>query len=79
MFVVPLLGVLCYLIVNRREMGQRDAEHAKAAQPQLDDHVRSVSGSHDGPAAEIEKAKQLLGSGAITQAEFGALKPKAVG
>ena len=32
-----------------------------------------------GAAAEIEKAKQLLDSGAIIQAEFDAIKAKAVG
>ena len=36
---------------------------------------RRVAG---GTAAEIEKAKQLLDTGAITQAEFDALKQKAL-
>ena len=43
----------------------------------MDDYVRSVAGS-GGPAAEIDKAKQLLDSGAITQTEFDALKAKAL-
>ena len=73
--LVPLLGVLCYLIANGKEMGQRDVEQAQAAQAQLDDYVRSVGG---GPAAEIEKAKGLLDSGAISQAEFDTIKAKAV-
>jgi hypothetical protein len=77
--VVPLLGVLCYLIANGREMGQRDVEQAQAAQAQMDDYVRSVSGANGGPAAEIEKAQKLLQSGSITQAEFDAIKAKAVG
>ena len=75
--VVPLLGVLLYLILHGREIGERDAEQAQAAQAEFDDYVRSVGGD-GGPAAEIEKAKRLLDSGAISQAEFDAIKTKAV-
>jgi hypothetical protein len=59
-------------------MAERAAKRAQAAQAQADDYVRSVAGSTKGPAAEIEKAKQLLDSGAITEAEFVAIKAKAV-
>jgi membrane protease subunit (stomatin/prohibitin family) len=58
-------------------MAERSAQQAQAAQTQVDDYVRSVAAS-GGSAAEIEKAKQLLDSGAITQAEFDALKAKAL-
>ena len=76
--VLPFLGVLIYLIANGQEMSQRDVEHAQAARAQFDDYVKSTAGSA-GPAAEIDKAKQLLDSGAITQAEFDAIKAKALG
>jgi hypothetical protein len=56
-------------------MAQRNLEQAKAQQTQFDDYVKSVSG---GAASEIDKAKQLLDSGAITQAEFDAIKAKAL-
>jgi Short C-terminal domain/Phospholipase_D-nuclease N-terminal len=75
--VVPFLGVLVYLIANGNEMGKRDAENARAARAEFDDYVKSVAAS-EGPAAEIDKAKQLLDSGAITQAEFDAIKAKAI-
>ena len=75
--IVPFLGVLVYLIANGDEMRNRDVKQSQAAQSQFDDYVRSVAPS-GGPAAEIAKAKELLDSGAITQAEFDALKAKAV-
>jgi hypothetical protein len=76
--VLPFLGVLIYLIANGNEMHKRDAEHARAARAEFDDYVKSTAGS-GGPAAEIDKAKQLLDSGAITQAEFDTIKAKALG
>jgi predicted PurR-regulated permease PerM len=75
--VVPFLGVLIYLIANGQGMAKRDVERSRAAQAQFDDYVASVAESR-GPAAEIDKAKQLLDSGAITQAEFDAIKAKAI-
>jgi hypothetical protein len=75
MLFVPFIGVFAYLIVNHDEMAQRDIERAKAQQAQFDDYVKTVSG---GAATEIDKAKQLLDSGAITQAEFDAIKAKAL-
>ena len=76
--VLPFVGVLVYLGTQGEEMAERSAKRAQAAQAQADDYVRSVAGSTGGAAAEIEKAKQLLDSGAISQAEFDAIKAKAV-
>ena len=75
--VLPFLGVLVYLIANGTEMAKRDMEHAQAARAEFDDYVKSAAGS-GGAAAEIDKGKQLLDSGAITQAEFDAIKAKAI-
>jgi hypothetical protein len=75
--VLPYLGVLVYLIANHDGMAERSAKEAQATQTQFDDYVKSVASS-GGSAAEIEKAKQLLDSGAITQAEFDSLKAKAL-
>lgn len=72
---VPFLGVLAYLIVNSQGMAERSAKHAQANRAQFDDYVQSVA-SKGGAASEIEKAKGLLDSGAITQSEYDALKAK---
>jgi hypothetical protein len=77
--VLPFLGVLIYLIAHGKDMGKRDMEQLQASQAQFDDYVRSVAGGDGGATAEIERAKALLDSGTIDQAEFEALKAKAVG
>lgn len=76
--VIPWIGVLVYLIVNHAEMAQRRAKETQVAQAQFDQYIRHAAGT-GGPASEIEKAKQLLDSGTITQAEFEAIKARAVG
>jgi len=74
--VLPYLGVFVYLIANHDGMAERNVKQQQAAQQQLDDRIRSAAPSS--AAADIEKAKQLLDSGAITQAEYDALKAKAL-
>jgi hypothetical protein len=73
--VLPYLGIFIYLIANGKSMGERAMERAQAQQSQVDNYVRSVA---DSGADQIAKGKQLLDSGAITQAEFDQLKAKAL-
>ena len=75
--VLPFLGVLIYLISNGDEMAERKMGQAQAQRAEFDDYVKTVASS-GGPAAEIDKAKQLLDSGAIDQTEFDAIKAKAL-
>ena len=75
--VLPFLGVLIYLIANSNGMSERKMGQVQAQRAEFDDYVKNVAAS-GGPAAEIDKAKQLLDSGAITQAEFDAIKAKAL-
>jgi Phospholipase_D-nuclease N-terminal len=75
--VLPFLGVFIYLIVHGKDMGERDVAESRAAKASFDDYVRTVA-TTDGPATEIAKAKDLLDTGAITPAEFDAIKAKAV-
>ncbi|MFL6129195.1 MAG: SHOCT domain-containing protein [Mycobacteriales bacterium] len=76
--VLPYLGVFIYLITQGRHMAERNMREVEAAQTQLDERIRSVAADGSGPAAEIGKANQLLSSGAITQAEYEAIKQKAL-
>ena len=76
--VVPFIGVLAYLIFNHDGMAERSGKEAEASQAQVDEYVRRTAGT-GGPASEIETAKKLLDAGDITQAEFDAIKAKAIG
>ncbi len=73
--VLPFLGVLVYLLVNHDGMADRNIQSMQAQKAATDDYIRSVSG---GAADQIEKAKGLLDSGAITQEEFDQIKTKAL-
>jgi len=73
--ILPYLGVLIYLIANHDGMADRNLAQMQQQKAATDEYIRSVSG---GAAAEIEKAKGLLDSGAISQAEFDAIKAKAL-
>ena len=75
--VLPFLGVFIYLITQGDEMSKRNMAQAQAQQAKFDDYVKATAGS-GGAAAEIEKAKGLLDSGAISQSEFDAIKQKAL-
>jgi general stress protein CsbA len=77
LIVLPFLGVLVYLIAQHDGMTQRSEDAAKGQKAQFDDYVRSVNAG-GGAASEIDKAKQLLDSGAITPDEFASLKAKAL-
>lgn len=69
------LGALIYLIVRGGGMAQRQQAAMQEAQAQADAYIKQVAGesSH---ADEIAKAQALKDSGALTAAEFTALKKK---
>ena len=56
-------------------MRERSMKQARDQQQAFDQYVRDAAG---GSAAEIAQAKQLLDAGTITQAEFDAIKAKAL-
>ena len=75
--ILPFVGVLIYLGTQGAGMAERAAKQAQAARAQFDQYVRDTAAS-SGSTAEIAKAKELLDSGAISQAEFEELKRKAL-
>ena len=76
---LPILTSLVYLIARGKGMAERNISAAHAAQQDQEAYIRKVSGAGGAsPADEISRAKALLDSGAITQAEFDGLKAKAL-
>src|SRR3954468_316496 len=77
LIVLPFLGVFIYLIANGKDMTERRVHDQQVAQADFKDYVRNVA-ADGGSAGEIQRAKELLESGAINQAEFEKLKAKAL-
>ena len=75
--VLPFLGALVYLLANGSGLTERRVRDAQVSQADFDQHIRTVA-ADGGSAGEIERAKQLLDSGAINQEEFERLKTKAL-
>ena len=75
---LPLLGVLVYLGLQGKHMAERNVEAAGAQKAEFDQYVRQAAGANGGPTEQIAKAKQLLDSGAIDQAEFDKIKRTAL-
>ena len=74
--ILPFIGVFIYMISQGRSMAERNVKQMETAQAQQEAYIKSVAGG--GAAEEIERAKGLLDSGAITQAEFDSIKAKAL-
>ena len=75
--VVPLLGVLIYLIARGDSMTRRDMAAAQAQDAAFRDYVRDAAGSGGTSAAsELAKLAELRDSGVITDVEFDQQKAK---
>ena len=75
--LLPFLAAFIYLIARGRSMSERGAARSREATAETTDYIRSVAGTNSA-ASEIESAKRLLDSGAVTQAEYEALKANAL-
>lgn len=73
---VPLLTALVYLIVRGKGMAERNATQIMQQKDAADAYIRTVAGSS--PVEEIHKANTLRDEGIITEAEFEAIKSRAL-
>lgn len=73
--LIPLLGVLMYLLVHGDEMAQRKVAAAQAQDDAVRSYIKDAAG---GPthADQISQLAALRDQGAITEAEFAAGKAK---
>jgi hypothetical protein len=69
------LGVLLYVLLNNQGMTGRRQKEVQTAEAELRDYLKRVAGN-GAPATELERAKHLLDTGAIDQAEYQRLKTK---
>ena len=75
---VPFLTALIYLIARGNGMQKRSLAEAQALQSAQEAYIRQTAGVGSSAADDIAKAKALLDAGTISQAEFDALKAKAL-
>ena len=77
---LPFLGTFIYLIARGGGMAERAVDAAQRQQDLAVGYAQSVVAATGGggAASQIEKAKQLLDAGTISQEEFDKLKSKAL-
>ncbi|MET9854832.1 PLDc N-terminal domain-containing protein [Streptomyces sp. NPDC006450] len=75
--LLPYLGVLVYVIVRGRSMGQRDMKQAQANEKAFQEYVQKAAGTpRHSPAEELAKLSSLKEKGALTQEEYDKAKDK---
>jgi hypothetical protein len=74
--VLPVIGVLIYMIVRGPGMAERSYQTQMANAEAL---VAAGGGGSVSPADQLARAKQLLDSGAIDEAEYAKLKAQVLG
>jgi hypothetical protein len=81
LIILPLLGMLVYLIARGGGMAERAAESHAEVQRQQEAYIRTVAAApaaRRSPAEEIASAKSLLDAGTINAAEFEKIKSDAL-
>jgi hypothetical protein len=73
-FVIPVIGVLAYLLVRGASMHERTAQQAQRQQEAFNAYVGDAAGTS--PTDQLAKLADLKERGAITDAEFETQKAK---
>lgn len=71
---IPYITALVYLVVYHNDMRERQIQAASEAKHAADDYIRTAA--HVSPADELQKLHDLVGKGALTQAEYDRAKEK---
>ena len=75
--IIPLLGVLVYLIARGGKMHERAAAEAAEQQKQFDAYVRETAGTQGSSTADqLSRLADLKSQGVLSDAEFEAQKAK---
>ncbi len=75
--VLPIIGVLVYLIARGGKMHERAEAQAARQQKAFDSYVRQTAGSASS-ADELAKLADLKAKGVISDSEFEAQKAKLI-
>jgi uncharacterized membrane protein YcjF (UPF0283 family) len=75
--ILPLVGVLAYLIVRGHHMAEQEVHEAQAQDEAFRAYVKDAAGS--GSADELAKLAELRDRGVITEQEFQQGKAKVLG
>ncbi len=76
--VVPLFGVLVYLIARGGSMHERAVERAQQQDQAFREYVQQAAESSS-PADQVARLAELKDSGVMTEEEFQAAKAEALG
>ena len=74
--IIPVIGVLVYLIVRGGKMHQRQVQAAQAQDQEFRSYVQDAAGSQTSSADELAKLADLRDKGVITAQEFESQKAK---
>ena len=76
--ILPLLGVLIYVIARGEQMQERSIQDAKDRDAATQAYIRHAAGSTS-TTEELSKLAELREQGALTDEEFAAQKAKLLG